>query len=215
MEGKRSFILYADLIEVVEKLPADKAGELFLTILKYVNDQDPEPDDILVSIAFAPIKQTLKRDLKKWNTYIEKQRENGSKGGRPKSQKPDNQEDNNPTETQKSGGLFGYPKKADSVNVIVNDNVNVNANEREINTSLVSGKNLKNILFNAPDLQMLIQKNTGLSDQEIKTKIEAFAEREILGDARTERSWIKFCYQSILKSNRERPETKKINWNLV
>jgi len=45
---KKSFILYCDLIHTIEKMPADKAGELFKHILRYVNDLNPETDDLIV-----------------------------------------------------------------------------------------------------------------------------------------------------------------------
>lgn len=65
-QGKKSFILYSDLKHTVEKLTDDKAGALFKHILQYVNDEDPQTDDILVQLVFEPIRQQLKRDLKEW-----------------------------------------------------------------------------------------------------------------------------------------------------
>lgn len=66
-EGKKSFLLYADLINIVSKLPDETAGKLLKLILEYVNDKDPVVDDLLLSIAFEPIKLQLKRDLIKWS----------------------------------------------------------------------------------------------------------------------------------------------------
>ena len=86
-EDKKSFILYSDLIHTVGKLPSKKAGELFLHILKYVNDQNPQTDDLIVNIAFEPIKQQLKRDLLKYENVKTKRSESGKLGGRPKKQK--------------------------------------------------------------------------------------------------------------------------------
>jgi hypothetical protein len=80
-----------------------------------VNDENPPCDDLLLSIAFEPIKTQLKRDLVKYEDYIEKQSVNGSKGGRPKKA----------NETQKTQAFFEEPKKADTDNVIDNDNENV------------------------------------------------------------------------------------------
>lgn len=132
-EGKKSFILYADLIHVVKKLvlkdrenKTNYAGELFLHILEYINDNDPVPIDFIVEMAFEPIKQTLKRDLEKYNVYLDKQRINGAKGGRPKK---------NPTEPKKPKPLFKNPtepKKPD------NDSVSdsVNDTKKEYNYSL-------------------------------------------------------------------------------
>lgn len=82
--NKNSFLLYCDIIHTVKKLPDEVAGKLFKHILSYVNDENPLTDDILIEIAFEPIKQALKRDLQKWDTYMGKQRDNGKKGGRPK-----------------------------------------------------------------------------------------------------------------------------------
>lgn len=72
-DDKKGFILYADLITVVEKLilkdrenKTNYSGELFYHILKYVNDKEPIAIDFIVEMAFEPIKLQLKRDLKKY-----------------------------------------------------------------------------------------------------------------------------------------------------
>jgi len=77
MMGKKSFVLYSDLKEVVDKLPDAEAGTLFKLILDYVNDENPEPDGLLMEIAFEPIKQQLRRDLKKWEDIIGKRSKAG------------------------------------------------------------------------------------------------------------------------------------------
>jgi len=77
MNGKKSFVLYSDLKEVVDKLPAEDAGKLFKLILDYVNDLNPEPEGLLLEIAFEPIKQQLRRDLKKWEDIIGKRSKAG------------------------------------------------------------------------------------------------------------------------------------------
>lgn len=69
-ENKKSFILYSDTLSMVEKLPNEKAGELFKMILEYVNDKQPQTDDLLLQIAFEPIKLQLKRDLRHWEETI-------------------------------------------------------------------------------------------------------------------------------------------------
>ena len=59
-KDKKSFLLYCDIIHTVEKMPTEKAGELFKHILQYVNDQNPKTDDLIVQLVFEPIKQQLK-----------------------------------------------------------------------------------------------------------------------------------------------------------
>lgn len=114
-KNKKSFILYCDQQGVFNKLPDEIAGKLIKHIFAYVNDENPPCDDLLLSIAFEPIKTQLKRDLVKYEDYIEKQSVNGSKGGRPKKA----------NETQKTQAFFEEPKKADTDNVTDNDNENV------------------------------------------------------------------------------------------
>ncbi len=124
MEGKKSFVLYADLLHTVQKLPKDKAGELLVLILEYVNDLNPTTEDLLLQIAFEPIKQQLKRDLIKYQVFREKQATNGSKGGRPTKPKPKKENPKNPS-------LISETQKSLSVSV------NANVNEIDNNTMLL------------------------------------------------------------------------------
>ena len=108
-EGKKSFVLYCDSKSMVNKMTDESAGRLFKHIFSYVTDENPETNDPFVDLAFEHFKQYLKRDLKKYESYIEKQSINGQKGGRPKK-------------TQKTQPFNLKPKKADSVSV--SDSVN-------------------------------------------------------------------------------------------
>ena len=83
-ENKKGFVLYADLIHTVKQLPDDKAGMLLKHILSYVNDENPTTEDIIINIAFEPIKQQLKRDLVKYEDVKVKRSKAGKLGGRPK-----------------------------------------------------------------------------------------------------------------------------------
>jgi len=80
-ENKKSFLLYADLIHTVRKMPKDKAGELFMTILSYVNDENPVVEDMVVDLVFEPIKRQMKRDLEKYEHKRERLSQNGRAGG--------------------------------------------------------------------------------------------------------------------------------------
>lgn len=75
--GKKSFILYTDYLNIFEELTDEEAGQLVKHMFRYVNDQNPEAENRLIKIAFEPIKQQLKRDLKEWEEIIEKRKEAG------------------------------------------------------------------------------------------------------------------------------------------
>jgi hypothetical protein len=144
VEDKKSFILYADLMHTLEKLPDAECGQLFKHILRYVNDRNPETDNILVEIAFEPIKQQLKRDLCKWEDKSKDRKESGIKGNLKRwnpdlydlveSGKMDIDEAVNIAKDRKAS----QPDKKVShpianVAVNVNDSVSVNDNDNVIN----------------------------------------------------------------------------------
>jgi len=126
-ENKKSIIVYAEWIELFEELEDQEAGRLIKHFFRYVNDQAPEAPDRITKLAFIPIQQTLKRDLKKYETYIDKQKANGRKGGAKKGNQ------NARKTTQTTQRLIKQPKQADNVNV--NDNVNDILNKDKYNFS--------------------------------------------------------------------------------
>ena len=140
-ENKESFILYCDLIHTVKKMPKDKVAELFIHILEYVNDLNPQTDDLILNLVFEPIKQQLKRDLRKWENVCNRNKINGIKGGRPK----------NPKEPKKPSGLIENPKNPvapDNDNDSDNDNDNDNDNDIiSINTEKIENLNLHNYIL--------------------------------------------------------------------
>ena len=109
-ENKKSFLLYCDLIHTVQKLNDEQAGKLFKHVLEYVNDLNPQTDDILTEVCFEPIKQNLKRDLRKYEEIRKKKSDAGKKGMKKRWKK-----DNNDNTCYK-------PITDITDNVIVNDN---------------------------------------------------------------------------------------------
>lgn len=105
-ENKKKVVVYTDWLKNFEDLTDEELGKLMRHFFMYINDLDPILEDRLLKIAWNPIETTLKRDLIKWNEFVEKQKENGLKGGRPK-------------ESQKTQAFLENPKKADSVSVSV------------------------------------------------------------------------------------------------
>jgi len=174
-ENKKSFILYADLIHTISKTPDDVAGRLFKTILEYVNDKDPIiENDLLLDVLFEPIKQTLKRDLLRYEEFRNKQSENGKKGGRPKS--IENQTIiEEPKETElnpKNPSLILESQKSLNDSVSVNDSVIDNVNDSLLLKKVTKVFNFKNELFevskdeNLVNDFMLLRKNKKATNSE-------------------------------------------------
>lgn len=123
-KGKKSFILYADQKALFEQMPNEKAGELIKFIFSYVNDENPVTDDLLINLAFTPIKQQFKRDLENWN----KIKEGRSKAGKASAEARRNKKQQSLTNSTSVNNV-----QQTSTNLTVNDNVNVNVNVNDIN----------------------------------------------------------------------------------
>jgi uncharacterized phage protein (TIGR02220 family) len=111
-KDKKSFILYVDQKDLWNKLPDEIAGKLIKHIYSYVSDENPTSNDLIIEIAFEPIKQQLKRDLKLFEEKRVKRSEAGIAGANKRWQEI--AKDNN--------RINDITKIADNVNV--NDNVN-------------------------------------------------------------------------------------------
>lgn len=103
-EDKNSFIFYTNWLHVFDKLSDEEAGMLIKHMLRYVNDINPVAPNRIIELVFEPLKQVLKKDLKRYKTVIERNRINGSKGGRPKKI-------NGEEEPKKPTGFLGYEIK--------------------------------------------------------------------------------------------------------
>lgn len=77
MSNKKSFILYADLLQSIEYLTMEERGVLFTHLLEYVNGNNPILEDRLLLTAWRPIELQLKRDLE---SYENTKKENSLKG---------------------------------------------------------------------------------------------------------------------------------------
>lgn len=121
-ENKKSVLLYCDIIHTVNTLTDEEAGKLFKHYLAYINDLNPEPPDRLTQITFEPIKQTLKRDLLKWEARSQKNREIAIDGWKKRN-------DANASERIQTDA-----KNADSDKDIVKDKVSVKVKDKLFNT---------------------------------------------------------------------------------
>lgn len=126
---KNSFLLYCDTIHTIEKLTDVDAGQLLKHILRYVNDKEPVTDNPLVEIAFEPIRQSLKRDLVKYENIRTRNSANAKKRWDAKEC------DRIPNNAKNADS------DSDSVSVSVIDNINYQALLDFVNKSF--GRNFK------------------------------------------------------------------------
>ena len=190
---KKSFILYCDLIHTVNKLPDETAGKLLKHILAYVNDLNPETDDLLVEVAFEPIKQAMKRDLKKWETEIDRKSQ-GAILGNLKRWHTDlyekvqaNEITIDEAQTIAKGRIPSHTDKSDSIAtksiasiaVSVNDSVNdsVSVNDTDINNKPQTPKGDSHLYDNfESNLERLLHQINhafGKKYQKISDKVKA------------------------------------------
>lgn len=125
-ENKKSFVLYTDSQGLVNQLPDDVAGRLFKHIYAYVNDEKPIAEELLLNIAFEPIKMQLKRDLIKWETQLEQRKQAGLKSA----------------EVRKRNAT-----KTNERSISSTDNVNVNVNVNDINKDSKANLEIRTLAF--------------------------------------------------------------------
>ena len=139
-DNKKSFVLYTDQWELFKKLPNETAGELIKHIFAYVNDEQPETDNLLIQIAFEPIKAQLKRDLKRWEEKLEARSRAGKASAESKKINKSQQTSTNSTYVDFVQQTSTQSTDNVNVNVNVNDNVNVTVTENDNKTMCVPEK---------------------------------------------------------------------------
>jgi len=103
---RSSLLLHFDSLEILDELSDEEAGQLFKAIKSHHSGGELSLSP-LVRVAFSSFKNQFARDDKKYQETVIRNKNNGLKGGRPKSQ-------HNPKEPS---GLIDNPseaKKADS-----------------------------------------------------------------------------------------------------
>ena len=115
-KDKKSFILYLDQQDLFNKLPDEIAGKLIKHIFSYVNCENPEANDLLIDVAFSAIKQSLKRDLVKYESKVKQWSEAGKKSAAARA----NEKQRTLTNVKPRSTV-----STDSVNVSVSDNDSV------------------------------------------------------------------------------------------
>lgn len=142
MSNRKSFVLHKDSLQVLDDLSDEQAGRLFKAIRAIQLGEDIEID-ALTKIALSPFKAQFVRDNEKYERIVERNKNNGLKGGRPKTE-------DNPEEAKKPSGLINNPEnpqKAVSVSVSDSDSVS-DKDIKELDQSKIARAQLQEDSFN-------------------------------------------------------------------
>jgi len=161
-DNKKSVIVYAEWLETFNSLTDEEAGKLIKHFFKYVNDLDPEAPDRLTELSFIPIKQSLKRDLKKWDEIKKKRSEAGKASAEKRKQKQ-----------QMLTSVESVEQSSTNPTVNVNDNVNVNVN---VNDNVINNiyREFKHLKITVEEYQKLKDKFIGENIDQILDDIENY-----------------------------------------
>lgn len=146
---RNSFIFYKGWREAIKDLPDDVRLEIYESIIEYATTGNLRGLKPMANIAFNFIKIDIDRDADKYMSIVERNKSNGSKGGRPKSENP-----SKPKEPKKPSGIFGNPKeptKPDNDNEDDNDNVDDNDSDSKKKETSPKGESKKDELSLFPD----------------------------------------------------------------
>lgn len=133
-ENKKSFVLYTDSKGLIDQLPDEIAGRLFKHIFAYVNDENPISDELILNIAFEPIKNQLKRDLVKWSNQTDQRRQAGLKSAEIRKRNATSVNERSISSTDNV-----------NVSVSVNDSVNDSVSDNVTDSVILLKKETKSI----------------------------------------------------------------------
>ena len=140
-DGKKSFVLYADLLDNIEHLTNEEKGILFNHLLEYVNDKNPILEDRILVTAWKPIEKQLKRDLKKFEEVKTKRSEAGKRSAELRALKTNEQTSTNSTSVESVKQTSTNSTDNDKCNMIYdNDKCNMiyDNDKCNINNSIIS-----------------------------------------------------------------------------
>jgi hypothetical protein len=156
---RKSFIIHKDSLSVLDELSDEQAGLLFKAMKDYQNDEEIELDS-LTKIIFSPFKAQFDRDNEKYKKIVERNKNNGLKGGRPKTEA-------NPENPSKPSGLIRNPEnpsEADSVSKSKNDSKSDSEVTKDIDPLLTKETVNQNLDLLEPEAVSKVKVNYATED---------------------------------------------------
>jgi hypothetical protein len=201
MSTKRSFIIHVDSLSVLKKLKDEQAGKLFKAIALFQED-GLLPEDDFISIVFEPFLNQFLRDSEKYQNIVERNKLNGSKGGRPKNPMGYLETQSNPKEPKKADSGIDNGNGIDSRSESKISNANVECKSEMINTSDL----LNSLKENTPEIKKpkKEKKEIVIPDFVLKENWEAYLEMR----KKKKASPTDFAIEQILKSLAEYEKRK-------
>lgn len=218
--GKDNFILYSSHKELFETLPDGQAGKLIKAIFQYEETGEIPKLASTTQMAFTAIKPTLDRNKEKYEKVVERNKQNGKKGGRPKTQS----NPNNPVVFFETQDNPEKPKKADNDNDSDNDIDNDSDNDVVVDNKLAEiikyyEANITQVLpATAP---ILIDLSNTFSEELIKRAIDIACKRNKRNMSYLEgilKDWERKGYKTLVDTEQENQQESNKNiidevWN--
>lgn len=175
---KDSFILYQSFYHPIKVLSDEEKGQILDAIFQYHAGVQVRELTPACQMAFQFMKFQFDRNNEKYQAIVNRNKENGAKGGRPK----------NPEEPIKPSGLIGNPEEPKKA-----DNDNDNDNDNEIN-EVFEFWNSKNIIQHTGGLTDKIKKTISRAlkthgSKNIKSAIDHYSESYHSGFKLTSYKW--------------------------
>lgn len=156
-EGKKSFILYIDTLEIADHLSDQELGKFFRAIIHFQKNKNYElPRELM--LVFELFKKQFIRDENDWTKVLEAKSLGGKKSAelrRLKKNRASNCKTHKDSSTHLTKSKGSSSASTVNVNGIVNENVNANKKRKskEMNTSspLASLKEIEKYFFEKTD----------------------------------------------------------------
>ncbi len=140
MTEKKTFVMYKDWKAAFSKMTDEQAGKMIKAVFQYQSgDEEISFDDPGLPFFFEIIKDKFDEDSAKYQETCDRNRENGSKGGRPKTEKTE-QNRKNPVGLSKTEKTQSGRKNPDSDNDSDNENDPEVVNDKGIKDKGVQGE---------------------------------------------------------------------------
>lgn len=128
---KDSFLLYTEQKEMIDKLSNEDAGKLIKAVYNYVATGETEELEGLLGIVFIPFKQSIDRNQEKYQKTVEKRREAGKTGGRPKASGFSDEAEKAKGSLEKAKKAKGFSEKQSKAKKPDSDSDNVSDSDNE------------------------------------------------------------------------------------